>query len=84
MKAHYYAFAPALLFALATSAHATTVTTFARNVKNDAVYAGEKVVQVGAKTGQVVWHAGKVVGSDIAHGMKAGYHATMHEVKKIS
>ena len=83
MKAHYV-FAPALLFALATSAHATTINTFAHNVKSDAVYAGKKVVQVGANTGQVVWHVGKVVGSDVAHGVKAGYHATMHEVKKIS
>ena len=84
MKIRCLLFTSTLLFALATSAHATTINTFAHNVKNDAVYAGEKVVQVGANTGQVVWHAGKVVGSDVAHGVKAGYHATMHEVKKIS
>ena len=81
MKVHFV-FASALLFALATSAHATTVSNFAHSVKNDAAYAGKKVVQVGANTGHAVWHAGKVVGSDVAHGVKDGYHAAMHEVKK--
>lgn len=82
MKTHYV-FVSALFFALATSAHATTFTQFAHNVKEDAVHAGKKVVGVGAETGHAVVHAGKVVGSDVASGVEHGYHATVHAVKKV-
>ncbi len=82
MKTHHV-FVSALFFALATSAHATTFAQFAHNVKEDAVHAGKKVVQVGAETGHAVVHAGKVVGGDVANGVEHGYHTTVHEVKKV-
>jgi hypothetical protein len=83
MKA-FYVFASALLFAVATSASAMTFTQYAHNIKTDAVHAGKKMMKVGAETGHAVVHAGKVVGGDVANGVKEGYRATTQEVKKVS
>ena len=79
-----YVFTSALFFAVATSASAMTFRQYAHNVKTDAVHAGKKILQVGANTGHAVVHAGKVVGGDVANGVKGSYHATTHEAKKIS
>lgn len=79
-----YVVASALLFALATAVHAETVGQYAHNVKEDAVHVGKKVGQVGAQTGHAVVHAGKVVGNDVAVGVKHGYEATKNQLKKLS
>lgn len=83
MKTHYV-IASAFLFAVATSASAMTFTEYAHNIKTDAVHAGKKLLQVGADTGHAVVHAGKVVGGDVAKGVKQGYQATSQEAKKLS
>ncbi|WP_156030144.1 hypothetical protein [Thiomonas sp. FB-Cd] len=83
MKTHYV-ITSVFLFAVATSASAMTFTEYAHNLKTDAIHAGKKIVQVGADTGHAVVHAGKVVGGDVANGVKQSYHATTHEVKKLS